>query len=253
VSDIPFIIIPDFAIGDSIVAMGVAQQLAARYPKIHLLSRCVAIEHCMRPPNSSEYDQTSATTGVYYLSVEHSHDRTRGIMADHPSVQLQRKCGLPTAGLVRPWFAPQNPAEAIPVPQYEYVIAPFSAAKERTMPDELLKRLTEELYTAYSDNIAIIGSDQDRKRPVMNQLYGNILCGYSFSFILELMHVARTVITVDSAPSRLAFCTYRHDTPLLRNHIIVAPPMFLTHWVGYPGADVVQEWSVDAIIAKVKL
>lgn len=252
-ADIPFIIVPDYSLGDAIVAMGVTQQLAAIYPKINLLTRNPMIEHLMRPSNALEYRAASATVGVFFLSVESSHTPENGPMSAHPSQQLQRACGLPSAGHVRPWFAPQNPADAIPVPRYEYMIAPFSASKERTMPDKVLRDLTEELYTRYSNNVAIIGSDEDSDRPVMNRLYGDLFRGYHLSFILEMMHAARTVITVDSAPSRLAFCTYKHDTPILRNHIIVAPPFFPPHWVGYPGADVVQEWDVNAIISKVKL
>jgi len=224
--------------GDAINAMAVAQYIATLWPQVHLVCANKTIEHCMRPPNTVDMTR-SDNHHVYFLSTTHSVKKPITL---HPIEYMMMANNLVLPSMPKPWFAP---FQHVVIPVYDYVIAPYSNdSQNREMPGNVLTYLVNKLSPA---KIAIIGAISDHTRACLLPLKAELYMGRALGFVLELMHAAKHVITVDSGPSRLAYCAP------IRDHVIVAPtPELPAQWVGYPGATVVRSWDVNAILTALR-
>ncbi len=243
------VICSDHNLGDSICAMSAIQQLVDERPNVYVCPANLSVFAFMRTPLMLNYQVLTDHTmmHVVHLSITRSLSQ-RGRYA-HPIQQYLAQAGTFIDYVPQPMI---NIHPHFSVREFDFIVAPWSADEFRMMPVDIWTGLFNVLQDRFPlCSIAVIGRDGD-PRPWHDHIGGiRYLYGLPLANVASFMRRARrAVITIDSGPNRLAHAAN------IRNHIILAPDVYPSNWVGHPGAILItgsrQSWAhaeiVDAIM-----
>jgi len=254
-----FVVCTDTALGDGLMAMVAIQEIARQRPFIYLYFGNSELQLPMRPLNAQFMDRVPDHGFINLINLNvHKLIQKYG-RHKHLILQYLEQAGFECDHLPTPHYIPvgaylddgTNRNELELVPEYDFIIAPFSNDFRRTWPLENYVKLIEALLFTYgaSSKIAIIGGKNDPK-PLLVSRQVKHEYGWSIAWVYTLMKRARkAIITVDSGPSRLAHVAG------VKNHVLLAPDWYVLDWQTHPGAfNVVgnrDTWTVSNVMLKV--
>jgi ADP-heptose:LPS heptosyltransferase len=175
----------------------------------------------------------------------------------HDTMLHPTQCLMAWAGLDVPDHVPQ-PKLNVPdmdVPAYDFIVAPWSRARDRSLETAEAVELVDTLAQLCDEpRIAILGGVTDPFWPVVPWHPGGVVAyeyGKPWPYVVNLMRrCKKAVITTDSAPSRLAHAAG------ITNHVLLAASVTPPQWQSHPGVHMVygppRQWKLDQILDAVQ-
>jgi hypothetical protein len=206
-------------LGDQIDCLPVICALAEQYDRLWLAMANDDVRRIAKfPPNVKDYLNVHwkpewtepsgyETMHVYSLGVAASIGFRYWPEMMHPIQHLFQYVGLPVPD---PVPQPQLDVPDRPCASFDYVLAPYTTATERSMTHEQWCDLRNALRPLIGINAGIEHEPLDD--------------------LVRLMRNAKCVITVDAGPSRLAYAAG------VKNHVILDSTVTPWQWQTHPGA-----------------
>lgn len=246
--------------GDALMSLPTICELAKQYEKLYLAMTCEPVRAIADFPANvinvldvePEWRQHSMPVLMLGYAAAIGYRFWPGMM--HPIHSLMSWAGLDLDPDVLP--VPRIKIEAMDMPIYDVLLAPWARAPERTLNGTQSRELCDELHML-GLHVALVGGANDMQTMMDFPRAKSVTFGYwgkSFAEVANLMRAARCVVTADSFPGRLA-----HAAGIGDRHIILdsgaTPPQTQTH----PGAVMVRgwregsaRWNVPQIVEAVK-
>lgn len=232
--------------GDALMALPALCALAEEYDRLYVaMHNRAVLEIADLPENVVDAGHVEPQFAmrempVYTLGVAAAIGYRHYPKMISPIQHLFGWCGLTIpAEVPRPRIKDYD-GNAVPVPTYDVVLAPFTTARERALTVEQTLSLAGMLL-AHS-TVAILGGGTNPRLhlPQLPCYYDRALL-----FAAQLVRQAKVVVTVDSFPSRLAHAAG------CAHHIILDTGATPPQWQGYPGALVMPARDLETVAATV--
>jgi hypothetical protein len=232
----------DGNIGDALCAIPIVHLLAEQVDRLYVAFRNAHVLELMQWPKNAcpLWEVPPGNTPMLVVRVNAHHSQLGG-KRWHPTQHYCAMAGFPMPTTVP---RPRVAVGELAVPAYDFLVAPFTAnLGERTWPLHNYRALLQDLRATYPGcSVAMLGGRGDPQpwprlgeAPLgMSSEEVAYEYGRSLPEVIAMMRKAKkAVITVDSAPNRLAWASG------IDYHVLVCANVVPEAWGGYPGVHLV--------------